>query len=137
MGRTPRTPSPPWSPCWRSRTKGRSRRRRPPTAAPPPDRTLTRMEIKRGIAVSAGVAIGPALVLDSEWFRIPRRGVETDRVDEEVERLRQALADAARETRQSQDAVAAKLGPQYGAIFGAHALLLTDPGLAREVEEHI
>jgi phosphotransferase system enzyme I (PtsI) len=95
------------------------------------------MEIKRGIAVSPGVAIGPALVLDSEWFRIPRRGVEADRLDEEVERLRQALADAARETRENQDAVAAKLGPQYGAIFGAHAMLLTDPGLAREVEEHI
>jgi phosphotransferase system enzyme I (PtsI) len=92
------------------------------------------MESKRGIAVAPGVAIGPALVLDSEWFRIPGRGVEGDRVEGEVERLRQALAVAARETRDNQDAVAAKLGPQYGAIFGAHAALLTDPGLAREVE---
>jgi phosphotransferase system enzyme I (PtsI) len=95
------------------------------------------MEIKRGIAVSPGVAIGPALVLDSEWFRIPRRGIEAERVDEEIERLHRGLADAARETRENQNAVAAKLGPQYGAIFGAHAVLLTDPGLAREVEEHI
>jgi phosphoenolpyruvate-protein phosphotransferase (PTS system enzyme I) len=95
------------------------------------------MEIKRGIAVSAGVAIGPALMLDSEWFRIPRRSVEENLVDAEVERLSRALADAARATRESQDAVAAKLGPQYGAIFGAHALLLTDPGLAREIEESI
>ncbi len=95
------------------------------------------MEIKRGIAVSPGVAIGPALVLDSEWFRIPSRAVEGERVEEEVERLRQALADAARETREHQDAVAAKLGAQYGAIFGAHALLLTDPVLAREIEELI
>ena len=30
------------------------------------------MEIKRGIPVSPGVAIGPALVLDTEGFRIPR-----------------------------------------------------------------
>jgi phosphotransferase system enzyme I (PtsI) len=95
------------------------------------------MEIKRGIAVSPGVAIGPALVLDSEWFRIPRRSVDAERVDDEIARLRQALAEAARETRENQDAVSAKLGPQYGAIFGAHALLLTDPGLAREVEQHI
>src|SRR5579871_6936237 len=95
------------------------------------------MEIKRGIAVSPGVAIGTALVLDSEWFRIPRRGVAPELVDAEVQRLRLALAAAARETRDSQDAVAAKLGPQYGAIFGAHASLLTDPGLAREVEELI
>ena len=45
------------------------------------------MEIKRGIAVSPGVAIGPALVLDTEWFRIPQRIVEPEQVDEEIDRL--------------------------------------------------
>ena len=34
------------------------------------------MEIKRGIAVSPGVAIGPALVVDTEGFRIPKRMIE-------------------------------------------------------------
>src|SRR5437660_987748 len=92
------------------------------------------MDIKRGIAASPGVAIGPALVLDSEWFRIPQRQVEVDRRDAEVERVRRALADAARETREGQQAVSARLGAQYGAIFGAHALLLTDPALLRELE---
>jgi phosphotransferase system enzyme I (PtsI) len=92
------------------------------------------MEIKRGIAASPGVAIGPALVLDSEWFRIPQRLVEPDQRDAEVERVRSALASAARETRESQQAVSARLGSQYGAIFGAHALLLTDPTLLREIE---
>src|SRR5919199_511221 len=92
------------------------------------------MEIKRGIAVSPGVAIGPALVLDTEWFRIPERFISPDQVDGEVDRLRQALALAARETREGQEAVTARLGPQYGAIFGAHVLLLTDPVLLRELE---
>src|SRR5919202_5493539 len=92
------------------------------------------MDIKRGIAVSPGVAIGPALVLDTEWFRIPQRFVPPERADEEVGRLRHALAEAAREAREHQEAVAARLGPQYGAIFGAHALLLTDPALVRELE---
>ena len=92
------------------------------------------MEIKRGIPASPGVAMGPALVLDTEWFRIPQRAVDPAHCDAEVERLRQALAAAARETRDNQEAVTAKLGPQYGAIFGAHALLLTDPTLSREVE---
>jgi hypothetical protein len=32
-----------------------------------------RMEIRKGIAVSPGVAIAPAIVLDSEQFRIARR----------------------------------------------------------------
>src|SRR5262245_11092532 len=92
------------------------------------------MEIKRGIPASPGVAMGPALVLDTEWFRIPQRTVDPAHLDAEVERLRQALAAAARETRDNQEAVTAKLGPQYGAIFGAHALMLTDPTLSREVE---
>ncbi|MGH7172027.1 MAG: phosphoenolpyruvate--protein phosphotransferase [Gemmataceae bacterium] len=92
------------------------------------------MEIKRGIAVSPGVAIGPALVLDSEWFRIPQRAISPNQIDSECERLHHALEQAAAETRGNQEAVTAKLGPQYGAIFAAHALMLTDPTLGREIE---
>jgi phosphotransferase system enzyme I (PtsI) len=92
------------------------------------------MEIKRGIAVSPGVAIGPALVLDTEGFRIPQRFIHPEEVAEEVGRLKRALAAAAAQTRDTQQAVAAKLGAQYGAIFGSHALMIADPGLAREIE---
>src|SRR5438552_404185 len=92
------------------------------------------MEIKRGIPVSPGVAIGPALVLDTEWFRIPQRFVDRDRLDEELKRLRQALAAAAAEARENQQLITDKLGRQYGAIFGAHALLIEDLTLAREIE---
>ncbi len=92
------------------------------------------MEIKRGIAVSPGVAIGSALVLDSEWFRIPQRAIAPSQIDSECQRLRQAVTQAAAETRANQEAVAAKLGPQYGAIFAAHALMLTDPTLSQEIE---
>src|SRR5437868_1531502 len=92
------------------------------------------MEIKRGIAVAAGVAIGPALVLDTEGFRIPQRFVEGDQWQEEIERLRLALKEAAVEARQRERAVTDKLGKQYGAIFGAHALLIEDPTLVKEAE---
>jgi phosphotransferase system enzyme I (PtsI) len=92
------------------------------------------MEIKRGIAVSPGIAIGPALVLDAEWFRIPQRVISPSQIDSECQRLRQALAQAAAETRANQEAVSTKLGPQYGAIFAAHALMLTDPTLVQEIE---
>ena len=92
------------------------------------------MDIKRGIAASPGVAIGPALVLDAEWYRLPQRFIDPDHADAEVERLGQALRLATAEARANQEAVSAKLGPQYGAIFGAHALMLADPALAREVE---
>ena len=100
-----------------------------------PDRPL--MEIRRGIAVSPGVAIGPALVLDTEGARIPRRAVEPDRRDAEVLRLRQALAAGARAAREQEQKVSAQLGRQYGGIFAAHALLIEDSSLCREVEDVI
>ncbi len=92
------------------------------------------MEIKRGIPVSPGVAIGPALVLDTEWFRIPQRFIGRDQIQSETERLRQAVAGAAKAARKKQAAVNAKVGKQYGAIFAAHALLIEDPALIREFE---
>lgn len=95
------------------------------------------METRRGIAVSPGVAIGPALVLDTETFRIPERFVEGATVDNEVERLHQARRAAVAMARTNQQLIAEKLGNQYAAIFAAHALLLEDPTLVREIEGHI
>jgi phosphotransferase system enzyme I (PtsI) len=92
------------------------------------------MEIKRGIPVSPGVAIGPALVLDTDWFRIPQRTVAPAAVADELRRLREALAAAAAAARHQQQTITDRLGKQYGAVFGAHALLVEDPSLTREVE---
>src|SRR3954451_23889422 len=95
------------------------------------------MEIKRGIAVSPGVAIGPALVLDTEGVRIPARFIDAMQSKAALERFRDALQAPAANARVQQDAFSRKLGKQYGAIFAAHALLLEDPELIREVEELI
>src|SRR5207302_9851658 len=91
--------------------------------------------IKRGIPVSPGVAIGPALVVDTEGLRIPRRSVSRSEVEDEITRLRAALASAALESRETQKDIAVKLGKQYGAIFAAHAMLIEDPELVRELEQ--
>jgi phosphoenolpyruvate-protein phosphotransferase (PTS system enzyme I) len=95
------------------------------------------MEIKRGIAVSPGVAIGPALLLDTEAYRIPQRIIKKENVTEEIERVRRGLAAAAEEARQNQETVNDKVGKQYGAIFGAHAFLIEDPSLTSEIEQQI
>lgn len=84
--------------------------------------------------MSPGVAIGTAAVLESENGRQPLRHIDATDVDHEIERLRVALASAAREARESQQSVTAKLGRQVGDIFGAHAQLLEGPILAREAE---
>ena len=95
------------------------------------------MQKLQGIAVSPGVAIGEALVMDTEGFRIPRRFVSRDAVDDELERLDKAVADAVEEIARSRDAVSQELGEKYGAIFEAHRQMLQDTGLRSELEEMI
>jgi phosphotransferase system enzyme I (PtsI) len=95
------------------------------------------MEIKRGIAVSPGVAIGPALVVDTEGYRIPRRLIEASQRGAETERLGAALAAAAQEARAHRDAITQKLGKHSGAIFAAHAMIIEDPELVDEAQSLI
>ena len=95
------------------------------------------MEILRGIPVSHGVALGPALVLDAEGFRIPQQRVPPEGVEAEIQRLRTALADSAVEARATQEEMTERLGRQYGAIFAAHAMLFEDPSLLAEINRLI
>ena len=95
------------------------------------------MQRLQGIAVSPGVAIGEALVMDTEGFRIPRRFVARDAVENELERLDRAIIAAGAEIEKNRDGVAAQLGDQYAAIFSAHLLMLRDPHLRSEVEAMI
>ena len=91
----------------------------------------------QGIAVSPGVAIGEALVMDNEGFRIPRRFVTRDTVVDELERLDKAIAASASEISRHRDAVALELGEQYAAIFEAHLQMLQSVRLRSELEEMI
>ncbi len=95
------------------------------------------MEIKRGVPVSPGVAIGSALVVETEGIRIQRKTVAKAQCKHEVERLRDALKMAIADAHANQEAINEKLGKHYGAIFAAHALLIEDPELVREIEQLI
>jgi phosphotransferase system enzyme I (PtsI) len=95
------------------------------------------MQKLQGIAVSPGVVIGEALVMDNEGFRIPRRFVSRDAVVDEVERLEKAIAAAAAEIVQHRETVSAELGEKYAAIFEAHLQMLHDSRLHAELEEMI
>ena len=83
------------------------------------------------------MAIGEALVIDREGFRIPRRFVSRNAVDHELQRWQQAAAAVADELRQSRDQVASQLGEHYGAIFSAQLQMLSDPVLAEKIESLI
>jgi phosphotransferase system enzyme I (PtsI) len=90
-----------------------------------------------GIAVSPGIAIGEALVIGNEGFRIPRRFVARDAIEHELERLAQAVEAAASEIERNRVAVERELGADYAAIFLAHLQMLRDPRLQSELQSMI
>jgi phosphotransferase system enzyme I (PtsI) len=95
------------------------------------------METRKGIAVSPGVAIAPAVVLDSEQFRIPRRGIEAGEVEAELARFQKAVERAQEEIGELRDRVTSDVGEKLGAIFDVQDALLSDPRLLEEVREFI
>ena len=95
------------------------------------------MEVKRGIAVSPGVAIGPALVLDTEGVRITHRTIAPEQVLDEIPKLRKALDEAAAESREARQRFTARLGPTLGNIFGAQETLLENLSFRSQLEKSI
>jgi len=95
------------------------------------------MLIKHGIAVSPGIAIGPAFVLGAEDFRIPEGMVSVAAVDSELDRLHAAIESVSEEINANKILAEQTLGKEYAAIFGAHLQLIRDPKLIRRIEELI
>ena len=88
------------------------------------------MERLQGIAVSPGIAIGEALVLDNEGFRIPRRFLPRDAVEEELERLNRAFDAAVAEVDQVGGHVVGGLG-----VVHEHAARQRTVGAGRDPHE--
>lgn len=94
----------------------------------------------QGIAVSPGVAIGQALILDREGYRITRTQIDSSDRDNESARLRTAIAEASTRLEEHRHHSTQAIGEQVGAIFSAHQQLLLDPILHNEwfrlINEH-
>lgn len=91
------------------------------------------MLVRRGIAVSPGVASAPALVLGRDLFSIKKTTVSQAAVDSEVARFQQAVQDACAEISTHAEEASSRLGDKYGAIFQAHLELAQDPMILSEV----
>jgi phosphotransferase system enzyme I (PtsI) len=90
-----------------------------------------------GIPVSPGVAIGPALVIDTEGIRITHRTVAPEQIPQEITRLRQALDQAVADARDNRQRITALHGPALGNIFAAHESALADPAIRTQIEQLI
>lgn len=95
------------------------------------------MEILRGISVAPGVAIGEAVILEAEEFRIPYRTVPADQVSSELERLETAFAESIEELGKQRDWLNKHLGREAGNVFEWHIGVLKDRRLTESIESLI
>ncbi len=92
------------------------------------------MHVRRGIAVCPGIAIGPALVLDTEGVRIPIQIVPHAQTEAEAVRLWAAVEAAKRESAERQIELTRKHGRVIGDIFEAKSGLFDDAKLIGGIE---
>ncbi|MGD2175099.1 MAG: phosphoenolpyruvate--protein phosphotransferase [Candidatus Brocadiaceae bacterium] len=84
------------------------------------------MEIKRGIPVSLGIAMGPVFLMEAEGVRIPEHFITEGQVEGEVNRLKIAMGEALEELENLAEQVSRKAGAKIAEIFSAHAGILRD-----------
>jgi len=95
------------------------------------------MEVKRGIAVSPGVVIRPAVVLDAEEYHIPERHISPEGVVDELNRPESALSQSVEELNELRNTTAEQLGAETAAIFDFHLALLNDKNLIDKIRQLI
>ncbi len=94
------------------------------------------MEITlRGIGVSPGIAIGPALTFGVRSLDIPKYKV-TD-TEAEMARFDKAIEAARKELAHLQDSLVSKVGDHHANIFSAHLMLLDDVTVRTEIETRL
>ncbi len=91
----------------------------------------------QGIPVSPGVAIGPALVLDADGYRIPHTIIAAEDVAAEFARLREATDAVSERLEASRLETSAIAGEDTGDIFAAQLQMLHDPRLNSELGRRI
>ncbi|MGB2824815.1 MAG: phosphoenolpyruvate--protein phosphotransferase [Phycisphaerae bacterium] len=95
------------------------------------------MKVKKGIGVSPGVAIAPAVVIDTEEFDVPRHEVPSDLGRKELTRLTEALAVSKKEIVDLRDSTAERTGKDIASIFDFHIAILEDKELHRKCTEAV
>ena len=93
------------------------------------------MSVLEGIAASAGVGIGRAMIVEEPDLTYASRVV--DDVDGETERFRAAVARYCEETRAQVAAVRAAVGDHEAEILEGHIAMISDPYMTGEMEKLI
>jgi phosphotransferase system enzyme I (PtsI) len=91
----------------------------------------------RGIGVSPGIAVGPAVVLQWALPEVPHATVPRAKVEKEIRRLRAAVRDVKRHIAEIKARAESRAGVDAARIFDAQMLMLEDRTFVGAVEELI
>jgi phosphotransferase system enzyme I (PtsI) len=93
--------------------------------------------MRKGLAVSPGVAVGVAYCIHEIFVNPATRRLEENEVLPELARYEQARDRAAVELNALHDKVAAQVGPEPAKVFQVHKTILFDPAFTAKIREHI
>jgi len=88
----------------------------------------------KGIGVSPGIAIGPAVCVRATLPEVPKRIVSRTQVEKEVRRLRAAVRDVKGQIQMLQQRAMDRAGADEARIFDAQLLMLEDKEFLRSIE---
>jgi phosphotransferase system enzyme I (PtsI) len=92
------------------------------------------VRLLRGVGVSPGIAIGPAVVVQLTLPKVPGRVVPRKDVEREVRRLRDAVRAVRRYLERMRERAARRAGAEEAKIFDAQMLMLEDEEFLGAVE---
>lgn len=95
------------------------------------------MILLEGIAASPGIAIGKSLLKIEKEIEIDRENIADDQVEQEIEKLHNALTESKKQLEQLKEETAEKLGEEKADIFAAHLMILDDPEVIPAFENKI
>lgn len=90
-----------------------------------------------GLAVCEGVGLGRVLRIHNGVQQVYRTAIDDHDIKRELRRFRAALRLARRQVLALKKRADKEIGSGHAYIFDAHALMLDDPKLVQEVENHI
>ncbi|MHC4722508.1 MAG: putative PEP-binding protein, partial [Planctomycetota bacterium] len=94
------------------------------------------MDIRKGIAVSPGIAVARPMVIDSKDYRIPRRSIMPSRCADEIRRVRNAFAGAIEELTALEAAQSIEES-KIKDIFAVHLRFLRDKSFRRRITDFV
>ena len=93
--------------------------------------------ILKGIAASPGIAIGKAVVFETEYVSVHRVKIPDHAIESEIDRFRQSVTRSKDQLLVVKQKLAADIGMEHAYIFDAHLMMLNDSSFLGQVERRL